>query len=369
MVSISYIFFMKLFISCPFWLGSLLAQELKKLWYTPFDTFQTWTFVVSDFSWMMNINYHSRIANKVYIQIAEWNAKTFDELFEIVKYSDYPQFSSNSNITIKAQSKNSQLNSLRTIQSISHKAVLESIKNFSYEEKREDDLLVILEKNKVIFYLNSSWKALYQRGYRKVTWEAPLKENIAASLLLLSGRKFKSPMYDYFCWSWTIAIEAALLAKNIAPWTRRHFTFEHFKNFEKLKFEEIKKKAKKNEFKWEYQIFASDINDNMVNISKDNAKIAGVDNIIKFSQKDFLHENIDGKEKLRIISNPPYWKRIWDEKELRLIYEKLQKSFYWNIFWWWISSRNFIWKDKNIRSEKKLFNWNEECTFYRRKPN
>lgn len=360
---------MKLLVTCPLGLWSLLSQEIKKLWYFPINTFQTWTFVETDYKGMLKINYLSRIANKVYIQIAEGSAKTFDELFEIVKISDYAQFSSNNNLSLKVEcNKSSILNSTRAIQSVAHKAILESITRFWKEEKYVEDLLLVNNHDYINLYLNSSWTALYQRGYKIKWWEAPLKENIAVALLLLAWWKFKAPLYDFFCWSWTIVTEAALLAKNIAPWTRRHFAFEHFKNFDHWWFLAIKEDAQAKQFNWDYKIYASDISKEAIEISQENSKRAWVDDIIQFEQKDFLNTTLSQDERSWIISNPPYWKRI-TSPNLEQLYTKLKNSFTRNIFWGWISSIEGTSIKKDFFSSKKLYNWAEECHFYRRKPN
>ena len=357
---------MRLLITSPFWLWSLLAHEIKKIWYQPDSTFQTGTFVTCDMKGMMAINYHSRIANKVYIQLVEWKASTFDELFDLIKSSSYSQYLSNTNISIKAESKSSLLSSTRAIQSVSHKALLESIHHFWVEEKHIDDLLLIIEHNIARLYLNTSWFALYQRGYRKEVWEAPLKENLAAALLVLSWWKVKAPLIDPFCWSWTIAIEAALIAKNIAPWSWRRFTFEHFKNFESRNFIAIKEEAKSKEFSWDYSISAYDIDANMIRIAKANAGNACVWDIISFKQSDFLNSPINIQWKSWILCNPPYGKRLQDNK-LPLIYKKLEDNFKDDVYWGWISSYHYPLKNPSIRNQKKLYNWADECSFYWKK--
>ena len=357
---------MELLITCPFWLWSLLAHEIKKIGYLPKNTFQTWTFIDSDMKGMMKINYHSRLANKVYIQLTEWKTTNFDELFNLIKSCDYSQYTSNSNISIKVETKNSILSSTRAIQSVSHKALLESISKFWIEEKHINDLLLIIDHDITKLYLNTSWFALYQRGYKKEVWEAPLKENLAAALLILSWWKVKSPFIDPFCWSWTIAIEAALMAKNIAPWTRRKFNFEYFKNFESKNFSTIKEEAKNQEFSWEYSISAYDIDPNMIKIAQSNAKNAWVLDLISFEQKDFLNTDINSQWKSWIVCNPPYGKRLHDVN-LSLLYKKLESTFKNDIYWWWISSYQHSLKDISNWNTKKLFNWSEECNFYWKK--
>ena len=357
---------MKLLITCPFWLWSLLSHELKKLGFSPENTFHTWTFVICDTKWMMKINYHSRLANKVYVQLAEWKTTNFDELFDLIKSCNYSQYTSNNNISIKVESKNSLLSSTRAVQSVSHKALLESIARFWVSEKHIDDLLLIIENNITRLYLNTSWSALYQRKYKKGVWEAPLKENLAAALLILSWWSVKSPLIDPFCWSWTIAIEAALMARNIAPWSWRRFNFEYFKNFEQKNFSLIKDEAKKHEFSWDYSITAYDLDPEMLEIAKANTDNAWVWNIIKFDQKNFLKTDFSSLWKSWIVCNPPYGKRL-HSTELSSLYKKLESSFINKTYWWWISSYQYQLKDTNNWNIKKLYNWAEECNFYWRK--
>ncbi len=358
---------MKVLISCPYGLWSLLAQELKKLWFSPEQTFQTWTFSRSDMQGIMKINLRSRLANKAYLQIAEGKAETFDQLFDLVKKSDYGQFLSNTKLSLKVQSKHSQLSSLRTIQSVAHKALLESIAQFGKEEESASELFLSIENNIARLYLNTSGTALHQRGRRKQTWAAPLKENIAAALVLLAGWRFKAPLFDPFCGSGTIAIEAALLAKNVAPGLRRNFAFQQFKNFESWTFEAMKLEASKKSFEGKYQIFAFDKDPEMIRIARANAQEAGVAELIHFEQKDFLDFNLPWAEKSWLISNPPYGKRIGSQ-DLDLLYQKLALSFQGEVFGGRISSRQTSGLNKSLWSEKKLFNGNEECSFVWRKP-
>ena len=125
--------------------------------------------------------------------------KNFDQLFEIIKKSDYGQRSSNSNISLKVTSHHSQLSAQRAIQSVAHKALLEGITHFSKEQEYTEELLLLIEKDQATLLLNSSGPSLHQRGYRPQTGLAPLKANLAAALVLLSRWKFKSPLIDPFC--------------------------------------------------------------------------------------------------------------------------------------------------------------------------
>lgn len=357
---------MELLITSPFGLGSLLAQELKKLWFQPYGTFASGSFLRTDMQGMMTINLRSRLANKVFIQLAEGKAETFDQLFDLVKKSDYGQFLSNTKISLKVQTKHSQLSSSRSIQSIAHKALLESIQQFGQEREEVSELLLVIDKNLAKLYLNSSGPALHQRGYRLQTGTAPIKENLAAALLLLANWRFKSPLLDPFCGSGTIAIEAALLARNIAPGRWRSFAFEQFKNFEAWTFEAIKQEAKAKEFHGKYQISAFDKDTKMLAIAKANAEKAGVADTIHFEVKDFLKADFPAEESSWLITNPPYGKRL-NTQDLAPLYEKLLASYQGNWQWGYITSYPLAPMGKDTWNEKKLFNGDEECSFWWRK--
>ena len=274
---------MKLLITCSFWLGSLLAQELKRLKLVPFDTFSRGCWVETDLKGMYQINLWSRLANKVYIQLVSGEARTFDQLFDLIRKSDYSQRTSNTNITLKVNIQSSQLSSQRTVQSVAHKALLESIARIGKQQENTDELMLFLEKNQCWLYLNSSWKALYQRGYRTQAGSAPLKENLAAAMVLLSGWKFKSPLVDYFAGAGTILMEALLVAKNIAPGSHRQFAFQHFENKNLPLRENLLQEAKNQIFSGQYQLTWYDIDPKMTFSSEKNRFLIFSSNPLKSS--------------------------------------------------------------------------------------
>ena len=161
--------------------------------------------------------------------MGEKEVTTFDELFDFVQSLSWKKYLQTDNISIKAISKTSQLSSERTIQSIVHKAILQSYSP-SQDDHFSEEIMVYLEHNHAKVMLNTSGVSLHQRGYRTQAGIAPLKENIAAAIVLLAGWKFKTPLIDPCCGSGTIPIEAAMIAKNIAPGLQRTFAFQYFKN-------------------------------------------------------------------------------------------------------------------------------------------
>ncbi len=361
---------MKLLVSCPAGLGRLLSSELKRLQLKPFNTFSKGSWVETDLEGLYRINLWSRLANKVYIQIASWEAKNFDQLFEIIKKSDYGQRSSNSNISLKVTSHHSQLSAQRAIQSVAHKALLEGITHFSKEQEYTEELLLLIEKDQATLLLNSSGPSLHQRGYRTQTGLAPLKENLAAALVLLSSWKFKSPLIDPFCWSGTIAIEALLLAKNIAPWSHRNFAFEKFSRFDQHLWSRLKEEAISKIFDGNYQIYASDMDPHMIRIAKDNARSRGLENDIHFEIKRFQKSDFSAFSSADhwIISNPPYGKRIVSS-DLKSLYEEIYNSFDEKSFGGIITSFDQVKPNSEKRSAKPIFNGEDKCTFWTRKLN
>ena len=369
-----------LLITCPFGLSSTLWKELKLLWYNPQNTFPTWTFVDWNDSAIYNINLRSRIANKVYLLVWQSNTQTFDQLFDFVYSLDLSKyFLPWQKISISAHSNNSVLTSIPSIQSISQKAIIKKISWANLEllqidaDKAEFEIFVFLQDNLCKIFLNTSWISLHNRWYRQQALDAPIKENVAAWLVLLSWRKFTQAFYDPFCWSWTICIEAAMIAKNIPVWLKRFFAFQDFPNFDPKLFQTIKDQAVSKIFtEKQYKIFGSDIDPLAVKVSRQNAINAGVDDTITFSQQDFLSSEISS---WHIVSNPPYGKRLQDF-DLNKIYSHIDKLFSSPDLTWWIITSyewfqdmidNPVWQTiRNKYSSKTIFNWADKCTFWKK---
>ena len=341
-----------------------MSSELKRLWFQIDKTFDTWVYLESDLRWIYQINIWSRIANKVYLLLAEGVSKTFDELFDLTSWFINRSWyiSHIDEISISVSIKKSQLTSSKTVQSISHKAIINSIKDQSEtgsQEKKE--ILIHIENDQAKIFVNTSWKALYQRWYRTQTGAAPIKENIAAAMILFTWWKFKENFIDPFCGSWTLPIEAAMIAKNIAPGTNRSFSFQYFKNYNPDLFQSLVQEAKSKIFDAKYSIFWYDEDMEMISIARENSHNAWVEDIVIFDQSDFL--NLDIPERSRIVSNPPYGNRLRSES-LSSLYQKLSVDFRdasgWIIttFQWF---RDLI--DDRLRSRKMLYNGPSECDF------
>lgn len=366
---------MKFVLTCIAWVESLARREIEKSnWKIEEITDRLITF-----SWWIEliprVNLSSRVWNKLYILLEEReNIKDFDSLFDLMSSISWKKyFKKNFPILIKASSERSDLFSEKTIQSIWKKSIVNSLvwEDWYYEEDNSlerMEILVLIINNKLRIMLNTSWKALHMRWYRQEAWEAPLKESLAAALVLLSDWKFKENLYDPFCWSWTIAIEALMIAKNIAPWLKRKFAFEEHQIVNSEITENERLLAKKREYSWEYKIIASDIDSDIIKIAKSNAKRAWLEWEIEFLIKDFndyLKEELTGT----LISNPPYWDRLKPEN-ISELYKNIDKLFIKNkelnagIISSYMDFDNLI-KKENYK-KRKLYNWWEMCYFWRK---
>jgi len=366
---------MKFLITCSAWLEKITKQEVVKQW---------WNIeLVKDrlifFSWNINlipkVNLYSRTWNKVYIVLWEWwNIDNFDKLYNLINKISWDKYIQKDHpIKVKATSIKSTLTSTPAIQKITKKSIIDKYSNNSWKTVFENNLLdeqeilTFLIDDNCYILLNTSWETLYKRWYKTQTWEAPIKESLAAWLILLSNWNFNETFYDFTCWSWTICIEALMIAKNIAPWLNRKFAFEK-RNFipSNLLIEEKEIAKSKIYNNKKYNIYGSDIDETIIKIAKQNAKNAWLENEIIFEKKDLIDYKSLPLSWL-LISNPPYWLRL-DNYNLDEIYKNiwliLKKNS--NLRWWVITSYNnftnlVTWlKLKN----KKLYNWNEMCYFY-----
>ncbi len=217
--------------------------------------------------------------------------------------------------------------------------------------------------------LDITGNALHKRGYRTESGEAPIKETLAAAIVALSNWRFRENFCDPFCGSGTFAIEAAMLARNIAPGMGRHFAIENFPFFNKEIFTEVRTECRQNTYpSGNYKIFASDLSDEMVQITKNNAMRAGVENDIIFEKSDFFTKNFD--EKTTIVTNPPYGVRLETDDDDEFYKNFIKKMENENISGGFITSyeaEKLL--DKKIWKDRKLYNGGLPARFFFTKNN
>ena len=280
------------------------------------------------------MNLWSRVGNKMYMLLAEEeNVDNFDALFDTVNAINWKQyFKKDFPIMVKATSLRSELWAVPTIQGVCKKAITKSLAGGTNKTILENNdlekmsILILLIDNKLRVLLDTTGKALHMRGYRTEAWEAPIKESLAAACILLSNWRFKETFYDPFCGSGTFAIEALMIAKNIAPGLERSFSFEEHGLVSSDITEKERSFAKSKIFDGEYDIKATDIDPEMIEIAKANAKRAGQEGIIKFEVKDFKELALETGLSGMMVTNPPYDIRL-KEANIGSLYKNIDRIF------------------------------------------
>ena len=334
---------------CAVGAEKILSQEIKLLGYSPVSNAPGrvfFTALTQDALYRTNLCL--RTADRVYLQIASFNADNFDSLFEAVKAINWQDFFKKDVrlVVDKVRSHNSKLSSEHTIQSMVHKAVytkLGEIWNMSVlpESGSEATVRIHLEKNEVIVLLDLSGEPLNKRGYRTHGGDAPLRESFAATILQQMCWRRKTPLHDPFCGSGTLPIEATLYAYNVAPGFGRHFAIEKLAIYDyKTELRIKQSEAEKIRPECIARITGSDINPKAVERAKINAEHAcvtagralqliGSDQRIQrpdFTEADF--KSISAPyEKGLIIANPPYGERLGTAEEVEILYKDMAGLF------------------------------------------
>ncbi len=359
---------MNIVLTCPLWLESLAKKEIEIFWYKILEVQDKQIRIEYTEEALINLNLWSRIGNKVYLELAKKEkVSTFDELFDLVSSIKWEKYVQEDNyIVTHATTKDSLLTSTPALQGIVKKSI---IKNLIWEEIwRENpdyplNVEVVLLKNTCQILLDTSWETLSRRWYRTESGEAPLRENIAAWIVLLSGWRFQEPLLDPFCWSATLCIEAAMIAKNIAPGLKRSFAFETFAWIDSQLIEELREKAHKKQYQKEFHIFGSDIDEEVLLKARRNTARAGVDDIVLLDKKDFKEWS---EFSWTIVTNPPYGLRLQSD-DLTHLYKEICDIFKNDsISWWFITSFDIESISKENWKKRKLYNWGEKCNFYKK---
>jgi putative N6-adenine-specific DNA methylase len=277
---------------CLFGLEGPLGNELRHMGMTDVAPENGRVRFKSDAAGMARSNICSRFAERILIELGRFPAASFDALFEGVRALTLERFiPENGSFPVKGYSLDSALHSVPDCQKIIKKAAAERLKaayglTWCPEDGAQYQIQFSIMKDAAVIYLDTSGTGLHKRGYRPAQVAAPLRETLAAALVDIAGYRGRGDFCDPFCGSGTIAIEAALAAKNRAPGLNRHFAAENWACFDPEIWREAKEAARGREFSGEYRIFASDIDPKAVAIAQANAARAGVDDIITFETAD-----------------------------------------------------------------------------------
>ena len=320
---------------CHFGLESVLKKEIIKLGYEIREVADGRVTFLGDPDAVVRANIGLRTAERVLIKIGSFKAITFEELYQGTKALPWEQFIPKDGKfwVKKASSVKSKLFSPSDIQSIMKKAMVDRLSDIygirRFEETGESfPVRVFLMKDEVTVALDTTGDSLHKRGYRKLEAKAPIAENLAAALLMLTPWRADRILVDPFCGSGTFPIEAAMIAANIAPGMHRHFTAEKWTHLIATgNWKDVREEcAEEINHGIDVDIQGYDIDPDVIDIARINAEKAGVEKMIHFQARP-VAELSHRKKYGFIITNPPYGERIGEMKELPELYKTLGERY------------------------------------------
>lgn len=357
-------------------LEQLLINELSAIGAAELTAVNAGVRFKADMNTIMKANLHSRLASRIMIQIGFGEYQTEADIYDLAYAIDYQEWF-NADMTIKAATSaiNSPLRSLEFITLKVKDAVCDNFMTHSNTrpdvDKNDPDIRIytFLTEDTATIYLDTSGETLFKRGYRSSRQEAPLKENLAAGLVQLSGWDYATPLLDPMCGSGTLVIEAVHMALNIAPGLKRKFAFEKFSNFYQEAWDSMKFAAKQaiksNQL---LEIYASDINPAAIVQTEQNLRHAKLREHVQFTTADFLNISYHNRQGT-LLTNPPYGVRLNEQDELAELYPKiashLKKNFAgWNCYFFTADLR--LPKLMRLKPSRKtpLFNGALDCRLF-----
>lgn len=367
---------LQLIAPCHFGVESVLKREIQNLGYEIIKVEDGRVTFSGDASAVCRANVFLRTAERVMVQVGRIRAVTYDQLFEGVKSLEWDRFiPENGKFWVKkASTVKSKLFSPSDIQRIVKKAIVENLKikyntNWFSEDGAEYPIRVFFYKDEAIIAFDTSGDSLHKRGYRKYTSKAPISETLAAALIMLTPWYKDRILVDPFCGCGTFPIEAAMIAANIAPGMNREFTAENWNNFidKKLWYEAVNEANDLIDDDIKTDIQGYDIDNEMIEFSRKNAQLAGVEHLIHFQTRP-LSQLSHSKKYGFIITNPPYGERLEEKESLIPLYQQIGEKYKeldsWSAFI--ITSYDNAEKDMGIKASKnrKIYNGMIKTYFY-----
>lgn len=360
--------------STTFGLEAVVKREVQALGFDDIKTFDGRVEFTGDESAIAKANMWLRCAGRVWVKMGEFKALTFDELFEQTKALPWGDWiPEDGKFTVVGKSVKSTLFSVSDCQAIVKKAIVEKLKlkyntDWFDETGAEYTVQVGLLKDVATLTIDTSGSGLHKRGYRANAMDAPLKETLASAMIQLSYWRKDRILLDPFCGSGTIPIEAAMIARNIAPGLNRKFASEGWERIDPQIWKDVRINAYKAiNYDEMPQIYGSDIDGDAIALAKENAIKAGVDDCIQF---DVLPcQDIKLPEKYGImITNPPYGERIGELKEVEQMYRDLGAIMKKNPTWstYLITSMEYFESlfGRKADQKRKLFNGRIKTDYY-----
>lgn len=320
---------------CHFGMESVLKREITDLGYDITEVADGRVTFFGDEEALCRANIFLRTAERILIKVGSFHAESYEELFQGTRGLPWEEYIPEDGKfwVAKAASVKSKLFSPSDIQSVMKKAMVERLKReYKTEWFKEDGEIfpvrVFLMKDEVTVGLDSTGESLHKRGYRKLTAKAPIAENLAASLIMLTPWNKERILVDPFCGSGTFPIEAAMMAAGMAPGMNRSFTAENWPHIVAKKnwYDTLDEANELVDLNVDTDIQGYDIDDHMVSIARENAKLAGVDKLIHFQRRS-VEELSHPKKYGFLITNPPYGERLQEKQEMPALYRVIGERF------------------------------------------
>lgn len=360
--------------TCLFGLESLLGAEIDALGYKRTETMDGRVSFVGDEGAVARCSVNLRFAERLYIKVGEFEALTFDDLFEGTRALEWEKWIGKCDqFPVKGHSIKSALFSIPDCQKIIKRAVVSRLGSKYgiswFEEtgiKYQIDFFIF--KNRATLMIDTSGVPLHKRGYRPKSTEAPIRETLACALAKLARPREDVLFWDPFCGSGTIAIEATMLMLNRAPGLERGFQAQIFPQFSKQIWLDAREEARSKIITdSHFEAYASDIDPDCVKIATESAKHAGVYQNMRIFQRDALTIKTEGRRGT-IVCNPPYGERLMTLREAEALYKKMGEHFKtldsWQIYVITNHEQFSRFYGRKPDKVRKLSNGNIPCYFY-----
>ena len=364
---------MEFSVPCLFGLEGLAGDELRRLDMENVRVENGRVLFSGDGLALAKANVCLRTGERVLIVLADFKATTFEELFQGVYQANLEDYIPRDGVfPVKGHCLNSQLMSVPDCQAIVKKAASRRLGekygvNWLPETGAKYQLQFSIMNDRVQLYLDTTGPGLHKRGYRANGNDAPLRETLAAAMVMLTHYRGREFLWDGFCGSGTIPIEAALIAKNKAPGAFRRFSAEAFSWLDPKLWGQVRTEAKDKEFHGNYRILGSDNDPKCVSLSMANARKAGLGDLIEFKDGDATKMSLPTDEGI-FIANPPYGQRMMEQKSAQRLYADLGRHLRYADGWkkYIITSEPEFEHYFGARADKKrkLYNGMIKCDYY-----
>ena len=360
-------------VPCLFGLEGLCGDELRRQNFENVRVENGRVLFSGDETALAKANLWLRTGERVLITLGSFPARSFEELFQGVYHLPLEDFiPRDGTFPVKGHCLNSRLMSVPDCQAIVKKAASRRLGEkygLSWLPETGDkyQLQFSIMNDQVNLYLDTTGPGLHKRGYRAVGNEAPLRETLAAAMVQLTRYRGREFFWDPFCGSGTIAIEAALIAKNRAPGLMRKFAAQSFPWIAPEIWDDLRREAKEKEFNGNYHILGSDNDPRCVSLSMANARKAGVADCIRFRDGDATKMSLPTDTGI-LVTNPPYGQRMLEQQSAQRLYAALGRHLKYANGWkkYIITSEPEFehYFGKRADKKRKLYNGMIQCNYY-----